>query len=43
MVTPNERVALEIVAEEGGKATLWKLSSRMAMSTHILHLSEKGG
>ena len=36
MVTPNERVVLEIIAEEGGETTIWKLSSRMGMSTHIL-------
>ena len=36
MVTPNERAILEIIAEEGGDITVWKLSSKMGMSTHIL-------
>jgi len=36
MVTPNEKVVLEIIAEEGGETTVWKLSSKMGMSTHIL-------
>ena len=41
MVTPNEKMVLEIAAEEGGRTTVGKLSSRMGMSTQILALTCK--